>query len=135
MLVDWKFDYSLGIPQIDAEHFEIVAMIGRLAEVKGRPDEVRQIGQIMVQLQDHMATHCMHEECLMERAGYPDLEAHKQEHVAHARRMRDIELDSIDPILLHDRLLECTVRHILKHDRPYASFARSWLDRRGVREA
>ena len=134
MLVDWKFDYSLGIPQIDAEHFEIVATIGRLAKVGGRPDEIRQIGQIMMQLQDLVATHCMHEECMMERAGYPGLDAHKKEHVAHVQRMRDIELDSIDPILLHDRLLECTAKHILKYDRPYVSFAGSWLDRRGEQE-
>jgi hemerythrin len=79
-LIQWNAALSVNIAEIDAQHQRLVAMINELndAMVQGRGKDV--IGKIISGLATYTATHFATEERHLDRHGYPDSAAHKQEH-------------------------------------------------------
>lgn len=131
MQVDWKSEYSLGIPQMDAEHYKMIELMSRIEEAKGRPDELQMVWKVLADLQDYLSMHFLHEEDLMEHAGYPDLESHKAQHRAFRKRIEDLKFAPVDASTLHKMLRDWLAEHILKVDRAYVLHVRTWMNKRG----
>ena len=74
MLV-WKDSYSVGDSRMDAQHKGLIALINLL-------DDKSRIDEALRKLEIYVTEHFRHEEELMERAGFPDLEKHKEQHHA-----------------------------------------------------
>lgn len=134
MQVDWKSEYSLGIAQMDAEHYKMIELMGRIEEAKGRPDELQMVWKVLQDLLSYLSTHFLHEETLMERASYPGLARHREVHRAFKERIQDMEYASIDAATLHKTLREWQAQHILQVDRAYVEHVRAWMVERGVNE-
>jgi len=76
-LPSWSAKMELGLQSIDAQHrrlFELAATFG------GSGDQVR-VMKTLVALCDYTREHFREEEYMLAAHGYPDLEAHKLEHV------------------------------------------------------
>lgn len=76
----WKPSYELGVPEIDADHRQLVGMInGLYDEIKGGrgvPARDRAIDDLLGYVQRHFAT----EESFMRLCNYPQMAAHEEAH-------------------------------------------------------
>lgn len=79
-LIEWKPQYSVGVPAVDHEHKELIAQINELFEQSGASVDDTCIedalGDICVAIGAHFAL----EENIMRKAGYAEYEAHKNDH-------------------------------------------------------
>lgn len=133
MQMSWKVEYALGIAEMDAEHAQMIEMMERLESVEGRPDALRTVGKVVVDLTKYLETHCKHEEDLMEKSGYPNLEQHRELHRAFAQNVLEMRSRaSLDAHAVRQFLQQWLGEHILKVDREYVSYVQQWLDKRGA---
>ncbi|NVK18853.1 MAG: hemerythrin family protein [Methylocystaceae bacterium] len=75
--IEWKDDYNIGIPQIDRQHQQLVALINRLARAE---DEGGMIAYVFDDLDLYVKEHFRAEEDLLRAFDYADFQAHKIEH-------------------------------------------------------
>ena len=76
----WKDEYSVGIEVIDQDHQKLLNLINQFQTAvfyrTGRDFEEQAFNELV----DYTRTHFKREEDLMEEHGYPDFEAHREEH-------------------------------------------------------
>ena len=125
----WDSCLETGIQEIDWEHRRLINIANRLLEAmaKGRGELVLQ--PVVRDLTRHAEEHFDSEEKFMRDMGFPEVEAHAQEH----RRMR-AQLDQYIAALQSDSppgakelaalLSHWLLDHILKIDKVYAIFSR-----------
>ena len=108
-LLTWKPEYSVGIEAVDFEHREMIELLNALYDElkdKSDPDAIEQfLGDIHATISAHFAL----EERVMQRSGYDEFEAHKDDHEELLDQIRDLMdtfiLDSESGIaLLQERL-------------------------------
>ena len=108
-LLTWKPEYSVGIEAVDFEHREMIELLNALYDElkdKSDPDAIEQfLGDIHATISAHFAL----EERVMQRSGYGEFEAHKDDHEELLDQIRDLMdtfiLDSESGIaLLQERL-------------------------------
>lgn len=80
-LIQWGPQYAVGHPEIDAQHEQLVAIINRLHDEMGKGRGREAMARVVHELDDYTRTHFAAEEVLMERHGYPDMAAHKEQHL------------------------------------------------------
>ena len=91
-MLQWLPDYAVGVPQIDQEHQRLFALADRMhrAMLEGKGRE--QLDALLASLVDYAWDHFAHEERLMERIGYPELNDHRKQHAdlqSEVRAMQD----------------------------------------------
>jgi hemerythrin len=95
MKLEWQERFSVGVPEVDHEHRELIHLINSLHEAleQGSPAErVRAVlGEVHVAISAHFAL----EEKDMQAWGYPGYAAHKRDHERLLDELRDL-MDSID---------------------------------------
>jgi hemerythrin len=95
MKLKWQERFSVGVPEVDHEHRELIRLINLLHEAleQGSPAErVRAVlGEVHVAISAHFAL----EEKDMQAWGYPGYAAHKRDHERLLDELRDL-MDSID---------------------------------------
>lgn len=95
ILIEWKDEYSVGVPAIDHEHRELIDLINWLNEIAHRGanyDKVRSaLGEIYTQISAHFAL----EEKIMRDARYGHYASHKDDHENLLDELRDI-MDQVD---------------------------------------
>ncbi|MFA7269082.1 MAG: hemerythrin family protein [Sterolibacterium sp.] len=72
--------YYIGVPEIDAQHEEINALVALLREAAPQKEQRRLIHQTLKRLHQLLRTHFEYEESLMAMVAYPDLPQHKKVH-------------------------------------------------------
>ena len=120
----------LNIPEIDAQHEELIRLINLLQETMVHGAEKAVLDDLLSQLIEHTRTHFATEEQLMSQYGYPGFEAHKSEH---ARLMQHLEgfakrYDDGELLLSFAVVLELkgwAIVHIEKSDKPMGAFITS----------
>jgi hemerythrin-like metal-binding protein len=122
--VAWKPYYSVGHAAIDKEHQRLLDIIDDLfTAVKDEHKQARTEGALK-RLVEYTLTHFDHEESVMQKCGYPDLEAHKKLHDEMRSRVRDL-CDKPDSVAVQDVLSflkEWWTRHIQSRDKAYSPF-------------
>jgi hemerythrin-like metal-binding protein len=89
-LIPWRKEFETGIPDVDHEHFELVALLNRLHdEVEAEADGQR-IGDFLGEVFAKIASHFALEEAVMRDRQYDEYEAHKAEHERLLDEIRDI---------------------------------------------
>ncbi len=126
-----QFDakYQVGVEQIDREHRQLFEIVARVYDsLEARDDKAQSlIRAAAAELLDYTATHFTSEEGLMEQAGYPDLEAHRQQHEHLLSRARDMEMrieieDKYVAVELSQFLYRWLIEHIEASDRKFGEF-------------
>jgi hemerythrin-like metal-binding protein len=81
----WTDVLSVGVKEFDEDHKRLIRMINEMHGVLQNADEKGEIPEEEIEialhrLQNYFNGHCHREELAMAKAGYPDLEAHREEH-------------------------------------------------------
>lgn len=88
--LEWKPEFSVGVPAVDFEHQELIALINQLHEslhAGDSPDRLRQfVGELSARISAHFAL----EEKMMREARYDQYAEHKQDHEALLDEIADI---------------------------------------------
>ncbi|MTJ84219.1 MAG: bacteriohemerythrin [Telmatospirillum sp.] len=127
----WPSECLLGIPEMDNEHCLIVDMIRRLETAEGRPDALACAFRVVRDLAGYVTTHFTHEEDLLARSGYPDLEAHRETHRRFTEAVAGLSSTAdIDHAKVRVLLADWLRTHVMDMDRRYVPHVQSWLDRR-----
>lgn len=106
-LIEWKDEYSVGVPAVDQEHRELIELINTLYDGmrlnEREPDVMAFLGEIYARIASHFAL----EELLMRRYGYAEYRDHKRDHERLLDEIRDIMDAYEDGKLLDDDHLAC----------------------------
>ena len=88
-LINWEPRFSVGSLVLDEQHKTLIALINQLhaAMLKGAP--AGEMRQVFSELVAYTESHFKAEEGLMQRGGYPRLEAHCAEHREFVRTIRE----------------------------------------------
>ena len=126
--IHWSEKFSVGVKELDEQHRQIIEMLNRLIstpEAKDTNSEV--ISDILTIMTRYSLEHFKTEEGLMKAHGYPNLDEHRQEHIAYRRKAIDFStaatlgIESVPQILI-DYLSEWWMHHILDEDMKYKPF-------------
>ena len=89
-LLSWKDEFATGIESVDFEHREMIALINDLhAEMVGRKDS-DSIEQFLGDVHAAISAHFALEERIMQRSGYHEYLAHKENHEELLDQIRDL---------------------------------------------
>jgi hemerythrin len=124
---EWKDDYSVGHPGIDADHQGLFQLIRELEEAD-MTDGL--LGQILARLEDYAKVHFTREEGLMKRGGFPDFDAHVKQHRIFEEWLKTVKTTyrraSESPFQVGDLvnafLENWLVKHIMEEDMAYREF-------------
>jgi hemerythrin-like metal-binding protein len=93
-LIEWRDEFSLGVPDIDHEHRELIDLVRRvfdcIASAAPREETEALMGELYAAISGHFAL----EEDIMRRTGYAEYHEHKADH----ERLLDVLLELIDAV-------------------------------------
>jgi hemerythrin-like metal-binding protein len=124
-LIAWSDEFSLGMPEIDAQHQVLIDLINQvwIAIIPSKPDQEHTI-RIVEELEKYTLTHFTDEEVFMRKMWYPKFREHKGAHDQFVARVAQekakiasgqrLTLDMV--YFLRDWL----INHILVSDKEYA---------------
>jgi len=90
-LITWNQNLSLGVPEVDSQHQQLVNMVNQLHEAMAQGQGKTVLAPVLTGLLHYTRTHFGAEEQLMQRAGYPQLEEHKKQHEEFVRKVADMK--------------------------------------------
>ena len=124
--LDSSFD--TGLPAIDQQHRQLVALINDLDEAVANGTAEAMIKGVLQELIRYVGNHFADEEALMMRHNFPGLPEHCREHDFYVTRLSHIQESFLDGEALGkntlDFLLEWLSNHIKGTDMLYAAFIR-----------
>ena len=130
-MIAWDDSLAVGVEEIDAQHKSIIALINELATHTGRADEA-DATQALRFLRTYLHDHFELETELMLDMGYPELEAHRQQHELFVNHVIFFEIEKefgvVSEQMLADILAflqEWFLSHILREDKALGQFVRT----------
>jgi hemerythrin len=120
-LIEWRDEFSIGLPGVDQDHRELIGEINRLHEQIRSGTGAAALSLMLGGIQTAIAAHFALEEKDMASLGYDQLATHKVDH----ERLLDDILDIIDdvcdgagydPSVLSGRLADWFGNHFRTHD-------------------
>lgn len=129
--IHWKPEYQLDIEAIDAQHHYFSELINRLADELEQSSHLGYQNALLNELKAYARFHFISEENLMFRAGYPQLDAHKQHHRELidklSSRVGKLQITSSDDSAerIIEFLVEWFVLHTIHEDMLFAEWQRN----------
>jgi hemerythrin-like metal-binding protein len=123
-MFDWKQEYSVGIPSIDAQHQNLFAISHELYKAMSAGQGKSVLTRILERLVRYTTMHFAHEERLMRQNAYPNLEKHLEEHAALTKQVLKFQADfqagrSAITVQLLNFLNTWLEQHIKNSDKAY----------------
>jgi len=106
-VLTWNDSLRLGVESLDAEHRALLALLNEVLAVDGEPWSAGDGAAFVDRLFTLASEHVRHEEAVMERIGYPDLENHRRAHATlreQARFLKKVIEDEDNPALIRIEL-------------------------------
>lgn len=125
-LVAWSDEFSLKMPEIDAQHRVLIDLINQVwsATVASKPDAAKTL-QIVEELEKYTLTHFTAEEIFMREMNYGDFKRHKQAHDQFVARISEEKQKIIGGHRLSLEIVhflkDWLINHILVSDKDYAA--------------
>jgi len=89
-VLQWQDRFSIGIPEVDHEHREMIQLINDLHAALGGDRSQERVEDFLGEILARISAHFALEEKQMEALGYPERSAHKQDHERLLDEIRDI---------------------------------------------
>jgi hemerythrin len=129
VLAIWRDEYEIGVPVIDAQHQGLFQLVNELHEAMMLGQGKDLMGTVLDRLIQYARTHFRDEEEVMAKAGYPDLEAHRNEHEAFSRQVFDLQRDFragnvTISLKVVGFLVDWLENHIKQRDQEFAPYLR-----------
>ena len=129
-LIEWNESFSVGVAFFDMQHKQLISMLNELHDAieTGRGKEA--LEQTLQRLSGYWLMHFTAEEQKMKEFDYPDIEAHKSEHLAFTIRLKEFKETSAAgkgalPEEVLDFLKNWFVTHITGTDMKFKDFFNS----------
>lgn len=129
MYINWDERYSVGVDLFDQQHQRLFKMINGLhdglREKRGREALKAALDGLM----DYTKTHFADEERLMEKAHYPSLKLHTQQHAGLVEKVNEFYNayhagEAVMTVELIGFLMDWLKEHIMEADKQYAPWLR-----------
>jgi hemerythrin len=98
-LLEWREEFCIGVPEVDHEHRELIALINSLHGRLTAPGDAAAVGEFLGKLHGQIAAHFALEEKVMRERRYGGFRSHKADH----ERLLDEIRDIMDGYELHGR--------------------------------
>lgn len=126
-LIDWNDSLSVKVTEIDQQHKKLIALINELNEAMKQGKGMELLGKIVTNLISYTETHFQTEEKYFAKFGYPDAEAHKQEHADFVQKVKDFKAGFEKKklsltIQIMSFLSDWLRNHIMGTDKKYSRF-------------
>lgn len=127
-LCQWSESMSVGESRLDADHKALIRLINWLHDSLEAGVDSAALGQVFDRLINYTRFHFIREGKVMQACGYPDAEAHVEEHASftrHVIEVRDRYARNADPALIRellDYLKDWLSHHILIQDMAYKPY-------------
>jgi hemerythrin-like metal-binding protein len=127
--VEWKEEFSVGVPQQDEEHQMLVQCLTDIENAVSKGDSRDTVQAKFERLISSMRVHFSGEENLMRKYRYPHLATHLKEHQDFLDEVEAIGLGSLDApvssetVALLQRSFE---RHFRADEKDYGAFLSGW---------
>ncbi len=140
-LLEWTEDMSVGVPELDADHKGLIAVVNRLEASVKEPERRNVIRQCLYALLRYAEVHFEREERVMAACDFPGLEHRKDEHRDFVEKIRDfLHRSEDDPdaaaAIVSEQLLDFLKdwfhHHVLIEDMAYRPYVKG---RAAAREA
>jgi len=90
VLIEWRPEYSVGVPAVDEEHRELIDLINELHDSLHREGSKMDVMDFLGELYARIAAHFALEERIMRESGYDEFADHKQDHERLLDDIRDL---------------------------------------------
>jgi hemerythrin len=94
-LIEWRDDFSVGVPAIDHEHQEMIQLINRLGDMSDRGADYDKVIDALAEIYAQISAHFALEEKIMRDAHYDHYPEHKDDHEILLDEIREI-MDLVD---------------------------------------
>ncbi|HII59338.1 TPA: bacteriohemerythrin [Methanocaldococcus jannaschii] len=133
-IIKWSKDFETGIKAFDDEHKILVKTLNDIYNLlnEGKRDEAKEL--LKRRVVNYAAKHFKHEEEVMEKYGYPDLERHRKTHEIFVKTVIEKLLPKIEEGSENDFrsalsfLVGWLTMHIAKPDKKYGE----WFKEKGI---
>ena len=90
VLIEWKKEFEVGIPDVDHEHQEIINLINRLHDAMTGENATISVMDFLGEIYTHVSAHFALEEKIMRTQRYDQYTDHKADHERLLDELRDI---------------------------------------------
>jgi methyl-accepting chemotaxis protein/hemerythrin len=122
----WNDSYSVKVAVCDQQHMRLFDIINKLADAMrmGKGQDV--VNQVVTELLDYTNTHFQDEEALLQKANYPQLEAHQEMHRIFVKKVQSLQSQAqmgkrVNAAQLLILIRDWLVNHIQKADKRYSA--------------
>jgi len=129
-LMEWTPSLSVGA-EADSDHRHLLDLVNELEQVSRRGRDRAAVVLVLERVISYTKMHFLREETDLTQRGYPDLEAHLQEHSELTSRMLQLQAEfqasrvaALSPQAL-ESLREWVLKHIEGPDRAVAAYFRN----------
>ena len=135
--MEWHERYRLNILAIDLQHRVLVDLTNELHRAAIESRDPEEIGYAMDELLRYIAFHFNYEETVLDEAGYPGLEAHREHHLELVKEFEALQTEVVrENLVLNDKVMNFLqgwlTHHIVSDDRDYAPYVKEAKSRRIV---
>jgi hemerythrin-like metal-binding protein len=126
--MEWQNTFSVGVPELDEHHHHLFDLLNKAHDtcLQGMQEDV--YSNIVKELAEYATYHFNAEELFMEQHAYPNLAAHREEHIQLANKIADSSklmssghgVGRIEMIELTAFLIDWLFHHILEVDMHYS---------------
>ena len=124
-VIQWSDSYKIGDPTIDEQHEELFLRAGDVIAATSRESQTLSA----LRLYEYMRSHFSHEEGLMYRIGYPDIDQHLKQHEVLTGKLKaflkKLSNDNLIKAELEDFISHWFLDHIGMVDRKLAAYLKS----------
>lgn len=126
---EWDESFALGIDEIDAQHRRLVRLVNEYHQAVEQGQGAEAATETLNQLIEYVRYHFTSEEHFMLEHDYPDIEAHRRQHIELTESVieRKLRLDlgrAVNPEALLTFLKKWLSTHLQITDQEYAKFIR-----------
>ena len=94
-LIEWKDEFSVGVPDVDYEHQKLISLINDLHGAMSSDDSDVTVMDFLGEIYAHVSAHFALEEKIMRERKYDQYAEHKADHEVLLDELRDI-MDDYD---------------------------------------
>lgn len=105
-LLNWKPEYSVGVPSVDDDHRQMIGMINDLHDRLGGRSDPEAVEMFLGDIHAAIAAHFALEERFMHKAEYKEYEDHKEDHEQLLDQLRDLMDEHLDDPEVGNELLK-----------------------------
>ena len=110
-LIEWKDEFSVGVPDVDHEHRQLINLINGLHEAMSGENATITVLDFLGEIHTHVAAHFALEEKIMREKHYDQYQEHKQGHERLLDEISDIMDAYEDNAFFSDREFADTIEN------------------------